>query len=421
MGKRSIWLLGCFTLVVSALSIKGQPAEEKPARVRLFPFHEGGKEGKWGCINSQGKVVANGAKQQAPPIAAFRDQNSGKYGFINRWGAVVLEPQYDYAADFVDGLARVDVGGRLGFIEPSGKLKFTLPPGTKGVFYASEGRVWFLSPKEERWGLCDAEGRVILEPTYDNVEAFAEGRAAVNVGAKWRFPGIQVGGKWGYVNKKGELVVPVQYQFVGRFSDGLARVSDSAGTKFIDKSGKAVIDLIDLGKSSTGEFREGLAPVYIDRSLAGKNWLTRFIDRQGKSVLSVDGWAEEFHEGMAAIGVRGGEAKSNANTSYGYIDREGKVVIGPRFAEAQPFSQGLAAVRTKKTTVWGRGDAWGYIDKTGKYRIEPLFNEARPFLGGVARVHIGGTLHVVHDAPPFWEGGEWWLIDTKGKKLRRSH
>jgi WG containing repeat len=97
------------------------------------------------------------------------------------------------------------------------------------------------------------------------------------------------------------------------------------------------------------------------------------------------------------------------------------MMIHPRFGEADDFSEGLAAVRTKKTTVYGRGDTWGYIDKTGNYQIEAVYNEARSFRGGVARVHFGGTLQVATDAPPFWERGEWWLIDTRGKKLIRFH
>ncbi len=368
-----------------------------------------------------GKVsVDDAAKRQAPPIAAFRNQDTGgKYGFINRWGIVILKPQYDYAADFADGLACVRSDGKLGFIDPTGKLKFTLPEGTQASHDASEGMIWFLSETEKRWGLCDDQGHVVLAPKYDKVRPFSDGLAAVNVGARFEFPGGMFGGKWGYINKEGEVVVPIQFESAGSVSEGLARVLDSAGIKFLNKSGKAVIDIDVEDLHSTGDFREGLAPVHIDRGRAGKDWVTRFIDRQGKTALSVDGSAAEFHEGLAVLSVRGGEAQSNQNRSYGYIDHTGKVVIRPRFGEADDFSEGLAAVRTKKTTVYGKGDTWGYIDKTGKYQIEAVYNEAHSFRGGVARVHLGGTLHVVDDAPAFWEGGESWLIDTRGKKLMR--
>jgi WG containing repeat len=362
--------------------------------------------------------VDDAAKQQAPPIAAFRNEESlGKYGFINRWGVIVLKPHWDYAADFVDGLACVQWKGTFGFLEPSGRCRFTLPAGTRRFRDLSEGMIWFLSDKENRWGLCDDQGHVILAPTYDDVKPFSGGLAAVNVGAKVDDSGGQFGGKWGYVNKKGEVVVPIECSFAGSVSDGLALVSDSTGRRFLDKSGKAAISV--EYEHSVGDFREGLAPVHVDRSRAGNEWLTRFIDRQGKTALTVDGFAGEFHEGLAVLLVRGGEAQSEDNRSYGYIDHAGKVVIRPRFAEAHDFSEGLAAVRTKKTTVYGMGDTWGYIDQTGKYQIEAVYNEAHSFVGGVARVHLGGTRHVVFDAPPRWAGGEWWLIDTRGKKLMR--
>ncbi|MGA2618888.1 MAG: WG repeat-containing protein [Thermoguttaceae bacterium] len=103
---------------------------------------------------------------------------------------------------------------------------------------------------------------------------------------------------------------------------------------------------------------------------------------------------------------------------WGFKDAAGKVVIAPQFAEAHAFSDGLAAVRTKKTTVWGRGDTWGYIDKSGKYAVEPRFNEADFFRNGVARVHVGGTLQTPCDVIPYWEGGQWQRIDPAGKVLK---
>ena len=96
-------------------------------------------------------------------------------------------------------------------------------------------------------------------------------------------------------------------------------------------------------------------------------------------------------------------------------------MIAAKFAEAEAFSEGLAAVRTKKTTVYGKGDTWGYIDKSGTYRIPAEFNEASIFSQGVAMVHVVGVLKErIHD-PPYWEGGTWWLIDATGKKLKHAY
>ena len=163
--------------------------------------------------------------------------------------------------------------------------------------------------------------------------------------------------------------------------------------------------------------------MYEDRSLGGNDWRTKFIDKQGRRVFVVDGYVEEFSDGMAALIVKDdkvGPKVSNSANFYGYIDRSGKIVVPPRFGEALAFHEGLAAVRPIKTTVYGMGDTWGYIDKSGKYAIQPQYNEAHSFRSGVARVHVGGTLLKPTDIVPFWDGGEWQLVDRQGKVLKRS-
>lgn len=67
----------------------------------------------------------------------------------------------------------------------------------------------------------------------------------------------------------------------------------------------------------------------------------------------------------------------------GFIDRTGKVVIEPQFADAGPrFSEGLApAARTDAD-----GERWGYIDLNGKWIVEPRFRIAYQFTEGLALV-----------------------------------
>ena len=40
-------------------------------------------------------------------IASFPAPQKGKWGYIDRSGRTVIEPRFDYAWDFSDGLARV--------------------------------------------------------------------------------------------------------------------------------------------------------------------------------------------------------------------------------------------------------------------------------------------------------------------------
>ena len=276
----------------------------------------------------------------------------------------------------------------------------------------------------DKYGFKDAKGNIVVKPNYDDVRRFSHGLAAVNLGAKYDYamnvmnPMIKRGGKWGFIDVKGKVIVPITLEYVWDFSDGLVRVCDERGTRYLDPAGKVVVDLGQV--SSPSDFSEGLAAVQEDQTQAGKRWVTKYIDKNGRTVMVVPGTADAFHDGMALLAVY--QAKPDPTISighslYGYIDRTGKVVIPPRFAVACAFHEGLAAVQAKNTGVQDKENSWGYIDKSGRFVIEPRFNDAREFRNGVAQVHVGGILRTYPDTVPFWEGGQWQSIDRTGKVL----
>jgi len=88
---------------------------------------------------------------------------------------------------------------------------------------------------------------------------------------------------------------------------------------------------------------------------------------------------------------------------WGYVDREGKVVIEPRFDFPGKFTEGMAPVN-----VGGIGKGkWGYVDNTGKMVIEPRFDEAAEFLDGLARVKTGGKVgYVDRNGKYVWSPGD---------------
>jgi hypothetical protein len=71
---------------------------------------------------------------------------------------------------------------------------------------------------------------------------------------------------------------------------------------------------------------------------------------------------------------------------WGYVDRDGRLVVSPRFDEASRFSEGLAPVRL--------GRQAGYADETGRMVLVPDLEPAdgtlhRRFSGGRAAVRAG--------------------------------
>ena len=85
-----------------------------------------------------------------------------------------------------------------------------------------------------------------------------------------------------------------------------------------------------------------------------------------------------FGEGLVPVYVE------NKDTySWGYMDRNEKMVISSQFLTADIFSNGLARVSTKQQRV-------GYINKQGKFL--GMYEEAGTYHNGLAEVTINGRI-----------------------------
>ncbi len=82
---------------------------------------------------------------------------------------------------------------------------------------------------------------------------------------------------------------------------------------------------------------------------------------------------------------------------WGYVDKEGRMVIPAQFDGAWDFHEGLAAVKIE----WARG----YIDKTGATVIVPQYQYAGPFEDGKALVQLDGRWGYIT------KKGEWMDAD----------
>ena len=114
---------------------------------------------------------------------------ASKYGFIDKSGKVVIEPQFDDAEPFSEGLAQVEKDGKYGFIDKSGKV--VIEPQFDDANPFSEGFAWV--EKDDKYFFIDKSGKVVIEPQFDGVSDFSEGLALV-----------EKDGKLGYLDKSGK-------------------------------------------------------------------------------------------------------------------------------------------------------------------------------------------------------------------------
>ena len=121
-------------------------------------------------------------------IALFPARENGKCGYINKEGKFVINPKFNYAWSFSEGLARVRIGdeetGKYGYINKEGQ--FVIKPQFYYAGYFSEGLAE-VSIDGEKYGYINKEGQFVIKPQFDYAGSFSEGLAKVRVGEKWGY------------------------------------------------------------------------------------------------------------------------------------------------------------------------------------------------------------------------------------------
>lgn len=74
-----------------------------------------------------------------------------------------IKPIYEFAWPFFDGLAKVKVDGKWGFIDKSGE--FVIEPTLEKAGWFSQGLAQIVI--DNKFGFIDKAGKVIIEPRFD--------------------------------------------------------------------------------------------------------------------------------------------------------------------------------------------------------------------------------------------------------------
>lgn len=237
--------------------------------------------------------------------------------------------------------------------------------------------------KDGQWGYINKNGELVVKPQFNRAFTFSNGLGRVGIFGK----GL------GFINSKGEFVIKPHFDEASDFSEGLAAAKESYNGKagYINKAGQYVIKPHFDSANAFSTDIEGLAIVQM-----GKKYLC--IDKTGK-IVKRERQYKRFAEGLIPNHIL-------PMNKFGYSDKEGRIIIEPRFDDATYFcsQSGLARV-----VMNGK---YGYIDKAGNYVIKPQFDYAEDcFTEGMSVVNIGGKWTGNH----FDGKGKRGYVDSNGK------
>ena len=318
----------------------------------LIPVSSDGEH--WGYINKDGNYVINPQFKDATWFnngLARVENEDGKYGFIDKKGNFKIPAQYSQATIFNEGLAFVvEEGGHPTCIDKNGNVKFEFAMA-EGVGCFQEGLAPFYTlnnDNEAKWGFVDKKGNVVINPQFAYVHNFSNGLAAVATDKE----------KWGFINKEGTYVINPQFDNVGNFyKTGIAPFKTGDKWGFIDKKGKYVIN---------PQF-EAVSDFYENTAIVSQNDKCGFINEKGNFIINpqFDNCSVFIYgEGLAAVAL---------DDKVGFIDKKGKYIINPQFDFAFDFCDGFSIV--------GMDGKYGIINKKGNYIVNPQFEEIKqPYL-----------------------------------------
>ena len=236
-------------------------------------------------------ILFTGCIQKQTQFTVIKEAN--KKGVINQSGYVIVKPIYkeifnfDGNDDFMNhphylnlhwinyesnkAYAIVqNVNNKYGVINQEGKL--LLKPIYDSITYFFEGFMRIQIGK--KYGLVNENFEVVLKPTYDEIHEFVEKIALVKNDNKWGcinkdikvkikptydkiylqqedFLRTTLNNKWGYLDNKCNIVSNPTYDYAYNFSNGIAKIVIKNNIGYIDQNGDLLSKTIFKENSSS--------------------------------------------------------------------------------------------------------------------------------------------------------------------------
>jgi hypothetical protein len=323
-----------------------------------------GANGEYQYIDlaQKGKIVINPQFERA---YIFRDGlarvkvSGGKYGYIDKNGKYILTPTYIYAQDFSDGVAWVQLEDQPPMlIDKNGKTILQIDslisatPFYNGIaialYYSEEVLLNLINnPKSaiKLINLINKKGEDAVTPTGEDVLAspfINEGLCVfVNINSE----------KAGYKNKNGETIIDEQFDQAFEFHEGVAVIKLGEKYGAIDKKGGWVIN---PQYDNLKNYEDGLFLVKV-----GEKW--GWLNKKGEIVIN-----PQFDNAYKFYGNKLAPVKMGYK--WGYIDKKGQILINPQFKEALPFNGDYAMVINDEDKI-------GFINQKGVFVVSPLYEK----------------------------------------------
>lgn len=266
----------------------------------------------YGYIDKRGEFVIKPDFKHALPfsngLAGVVVENMVP-SYINHKGKIQIEvADAKWARSFFEDRAAVLINDKWGFIDRSGNI--IIDPQFVEVAYFSNGLCAVIIDENERlWAYIDKQGEIVINPQFKTASAFSEDVASVSTD----------GQVYGYINTEGSIEINMEFTECKDFRNGLAVVRTGSKYGLINKKGEYQVNpKFDYLYPARDE------PIFAFR--LGENW--GYANSKGKYVIDPQFFeASVFFDGIALFQI-----ESSSDSNFGIIDKKGKILKNPQFS-----------------------------------------------------------------------------------------
>ena len=335
---------------------------------------------------------------------AIKVQKNGKYGIINIEGREILPCEYDdlYSLKNTNNSILVEKDEKIGLVDSTGKV--IIEPQYKeirglGTDYTSG---YIVITEDNLYGIVDCNNQKVLDTKYQDIKSLTDNGIYV----------VKENNNWELVQRNGEVT----------FSDGLKNVKDVLGLKngnvIIQNTNNKVGVISNTGETILNTVYDDIKFAFVDSYIIEQNGKYGIAKRNDEIVLnptyttinyiqtadiieaSEDGITSNLLNNNLETKLTG--IVTEINTSRGYIkvrqDNENKY-YNFRFEERSEKD-----INTSNTLFLDKqNDKYGYVDKDGKVVVDYQYDDA-------TEQNEYGYAAVQKD-------GKWGAINEKGEEI----
>lgn len=383
------------------------------------------KGGQLGFVDKQGDISFYSLKDKYDKVYEAHScillSKNGKWGIADLRGKEIVPCEYDNVFDYddmpIDGVAWAKNEGQNRILFNIRGEKITPENGIYLYDFNVHGLAKILH--NNKYGLINRDGKIIVPCKYRDINKFKNGRAQVSISA----PGHAFRGLNGMIDTLGREIIPCIYDDYFYFnSDGLAKVKLNGKCGIIDRQGNEVIPcqydgigferkdnyiavssngmtglitwnnelIIPYKYTNIDDFIEGLAWV-------NKGWKAGVINEYGEEILSCNKYyTVDVHTNNGLIFIK-------EDNKWGILDSQGKefmpcIYYGDIWTD---FNEGVGCAEIYE----GESHKYGCIDKYG--------NAVIPF--NYDKMHYCYVNNHKYFVAEY--NGKWGCFNSKGEEI----